>query len=310
MAAWRYVRSAVALMTLGMTAGLNAQTSPQQDSAPTAGDIVVEGRPLPEEARVRALARAISPRTGYDQPLARFSDPVCFATAGLARPMLLTVADRLVQNAQAAGLRLGGDGCDPNVMVLFTDDGRADLKATMKRHPGLFRNQNPNEIRAILDEPGPVHVWSTSETRGADGERMFYDSNGIPSLRIPTATRIRLMVRRDMLSTVVLIDREAVPGHSLRQVADYAAMRTLAMIRPKGATGGDTILTLFDPDQPDPPTEMTAFDRGYLKALYEGSGAQRGATKVAMIGHSIVWNGKAATPALAEGAAPVPAPGK
>ena len=264
----------------------SAQVAPPATAEADANPIVVEGRALPEEAKIRALARAISPRTGFDQPLARFTDPICFATVGLPTAVLRSIGDRLAEDADLAGIDLAGDGCSPNILVMFVEDSHAETKALLKRRPGLFGDLQPSEIRAILNEPGPVHVWSASEIRSRDGDRQFRNLDGPPTLKVPVATRIGLAIRRDMLSTVMLIDRQAVTGRSPRQVADYAAMRTLAMIRPKGATGGDTILTLFDPDA-TPPAEMTAFDRGYLKALYGGSGTQRGATKVAMIARSI-----------------------
>lgn len=294
------------LATAAAATGVSAQTAPPADPGTAADPIVVEGRALPDEAKIRALARAISPRVGFDQPLARFTDPVCFATAGLPLPMLRTIGARLAENADAAGIALAGEGCTPNILVMVVEDSRAEAERLMSRRPWMFRDYQPSEMREILKEPGPVHVWSVSEVRSRDGDRLFQSIDGPPTLQVPIATRIALAIRRDMLSTVMLIDRKAVPGRSLQQIADYAAMRTLAMIRPKGATGGDTILTLFDPAAA-PPTEMTAFDRGYLKALYDGSGTQRGATKVAMIARSIV---KAADADRADAPAGKPADGK
>ena len=274
------------IASVALATGAAAQDVPQADPGAAAAPIVVEGRAPADEARIRALARAITPRVGFEQPLARFTDPVCFATAGLPAPMLAAIGQRLAEDADAAGIRLAGDRCSPNILVMFVDDSRVEVQTLMKRRPWLFGGRQPSEMREILDEPGPVHLWSVSEVRSRDGDRLSPNLDSPPTLRVPVATRIGLAIRRDMLSTVMLVDRKAVLGRSLRQVADYAAMRTLAMIRPKGATGGDTILTLFDPAA-TPPLEMTGFDRGYLKALYEGSGTQRGATKVAMIARSI-----------------------
>ena len=306
MGVWGSMRVAAFAGAMLATAGVGAQTVPPADPGAAADPIVVEGRALADEVKIRALARAISPRVGFDQPLARFTDPVCFATAGLPLPMLRTIGARLAENADAAGIALAGDGCTPNILVMFVDDSRAEAERLMKRRPWMFRDYQPSEMREILKEPGPVHVWSVSEVRSRDGDRLSQRTDGPPTLQVPIATRIGLAIRRDMLSTVMLVDRKAVLGHSLQQIADYAAMRTLAMIRPKGATGGDTILTLFDPAAA-PPTEMTAFDRGYLKALYDGSGTQRGATKVAMIARSIV---KAADKDRTDAPAGKPADGK
>lgn len=161
------------------------------------------------------------------------------------------------------------------------------MKRLLKRRPGLFGNMELSAIRAVIDEPGPVHAWTVSEVRSRDGDRLYLGANNIPTLNVPIASRIVLPTRRDMLTSLILIDRKAVLGRSLQQIADYVAMRTLAAVRPKGATGGDTILTLFDPDAAAPPAAMTPFDRGYLKAVYEGSGNQRSVTKVGEIARSI-----------------------
>lgn len=268
--------------------------------APQAGDtVVVTGRTVPNAATVRALARAITPAVGWDEPLARFTDPVCFGTTGLPRPMLEALGARLADDAVAAGVPLAGDGCRANILLMVVDDGHAALKLLLRKKPWLFAGLELSEIRAIIDEPGPAHVWTSSEIRSRDGDRAFVDSNGISYLSVPIASRAVLPTRRDILASIILIDRKAVIGRSLNQIADYAAMRTLATVRPKGATGGDTILTLFDPGTAAPPAAMTGFDRGYLKALYEGAGNLRVNSKIGQITREVVRNGASAPPGLA-----------
>jgi len=264
-------------------------------ASPPAGDtVVVTGRTVPNAAKVRALARAITPAVGWDEPLARFTDPVCFGTTGLPRPMLEALGARLADNAVAAGVPLAGDGCRANILLMVVDDGHATLKELLRKKPWLFAGLELSEIRAIIDEPGPAHVWTSSEIRSRDGDRAFVDTNGVSHLSVPIASRVVLPTRRDILASIILIDRKAVIGRSLNQLADYAAMRTLATVRPKGATGGDTILTLFDPGTAAPPAAMTGFDRGYLKALYEGAGNLRINTKIGQITREVVRNGPAA----------------
>ena len=77
---------------------------------------------------------------------------------------------------------------------------------------------------------------------------------------------------------MVLIDRSAALGKTIGQVADYAAMRTLAQTRVPA--DGDTILTLFDPTEAAP-RELTPFDRGFLLSLYKGSALARPLVKTA-----------------------------
>jgi hypothetical protein len=223
----------------------------------------------------------------YRAPLGRFTDPVCFGTAGLARPLLLTVANRILLDAKQAGVPLAGDNCKPNILVLFADDGRAELGEIRKRQAWLFGDLPPSEISRIINEPGPVHVWTASEIRSTEGERIHGGK-----LVISVSSFIMLPVRRDLLFSVMMIDRQAVAGRSLMQIADYAAMRTLAMTRPRGVTGQDTILSLFDPNSAPPP-EMTRFDRGYLRGLYAGPGNLPSNMKLSQIAHRVIKDMKA-----------------
>lgn len=208
------IRAAVVASMMLAAPCVRAQDVPKQPSTVAAEPIVVEGHSIASDEKVRALTRAISPRARYSQPLARFTDPVCFAAVGLPAPMLRTIGYRLADDAQAAGVRLAGDRCDANIVILFVEDAQSELQSILARQPTLFRDKQPSEIRAIMDEPGPAKVWNISEVRSGDGDRLYQTVNGPPRLNIPKASRIGPMVRSDLLSTVMLIDRKAVVGHS------------------------------------------------------------------------------------------------
>ncbi|WP_218018027.1 hypothetical protein [Sphingomonas azotifigens] len=262
----------VALMLAGSAL---AQQAPQEGTPPpvkpqsggTGDPIIVTGRPLPPKAEIRSLTRAIAPPDLSDEPMPRFNDSVCFGSGGLDRPVLEAIGDRLAEDAELAGLRLAGDGCKPNVIVLFVDNVGSEVAALVRRKWWVFGDRSPSEIRTIVNEKGPVRAWSNSETRSRDGDRI--DSHGV--LRVPIASRIVTPVRRDVLASVVLVERAAVLGKSPRQIGDYVAMRSLAGVRPPRTTRGETILTLFDPGTISPASEMTRFDRGYLRGLYSGA---------------------------------------
>lgn len=263
------------LVALMLAGSVLAQQAPQDGTAPPAkpqsggtGDpIIVTGRPLPPKAEIRSLARAIAPPEFSGEPMPRFNDSVCFGSGGLDRPILKAIGDRLAEDAELAGLRLAGDGCKPNVIVLFVDNVGSEVAALVRRKWWVFGDRSPSEIRTIVNEKGPVRAWSNSETRSRDGDRI--DSHGV--LRVPIASRIVTPVRRDVLASLVLVERAAVLGKSPRQIGDYVAMRSLAGVRPQRVTREATILTLFDPGTTSPAFEMTRFDRGYLRGLYSGA---------------------------------------
>ena len=80
----------------------------------------------------------------------------------------------------------------------------------------------------------------------------------------------------------------------MNQLADYAAMRTLARTRPADGTGheagegSDTILTLFAPGDPaGRPRGLTTFDAGYLEALYHGPATEPAMAKTRQIARAI-----------------------
>ena len=94
-----------------------------------------------------------------------------------------------------------------------------------------------------------------------------------PTLDIHTASRIRMSTQQVTLQSIVVIDDEAAVGKSLTQIADYAAMRTLAGARPPREAGtADTILALFDKDGGSRPQSLTRLDSSFIKELYSGEG--------------------------------------
>jgi hypothetical protein len=139
------------------------------------------------------------------------------------------------------------------------------------------------ERQELLEEPGPVRVLSVVETRMQNGAIMPRRRN---LTDIPTATMeggqslISTATERHITQVVVLFDRAQAAGKTLHQLADYAVMRVFA--RTRDARGGDapvSILGLFDANG-TPPDGMTAFDRAYLAALYEGPSHVKGIAKI------------------------------
>ena len=91
---------------------------------------------------------------------------------------------------------------------------------------------------------------------------------------------ISTATERHITEVVVLFDRAQASGKTIHQLADYAVMRVFA--RTRDAKGGDapvSILGLFDANA-TPPDGMTAFDRAYLAALYDGPAHVKGLSKL------------------------------
>ena len=157
------------------------------------------------------------------------------------------------------------------LIIAFVEDGKAEIAGLVERQPWLFETLSASERRKLLAEDGPVRVWTTSQTRTRDGMPIARRDNLThpPVVRMDMAhSKLYLTIREDITQVVVLFDRAGVRGKSVIQLADYATMRGFARTRPAdGAVALDTILALFDPEH-DPPSQLTDFDRAYLRSVY------------------------------------------
>lgn len=267
-----------ALVALG--AAGQAQSAPQAGTTP---DVTVTARRPDQEKAVRHMTSVVTPVADVDRPLARFQTPICPQVDGLSVSLNRAFADRIRADAGIAKLPVDGQGCEANLTVLIVPDGKAVVRELERTHSSVFGDLDPVVIRHLIAQPGPAHLWTVTEIRSRDGDRI----NG-GTLYTRTASIIQSIERIDVAGTVLLLDQQATVGKTVNQLADYAAMRTLAQTRPVGsAAATSTILTLFDADGAAPPRQLTEFDTAYLKALYHGSALDRPLTKVGIMSRAI-----------------------
>ena len=269
----------IAFRTSLCAALLLAVPAMAQDQAPPADDnsiVVTEDRERPTHSDVSRQARDISDITSdiYDKPLARIEDRLCPGIIGLKQDYAAFMIDRIRWSAERLDLWLADDtGCDPNLIIAFVDDGKAEINQLFEKQPWLFQTLTIPERTRLLEEDGPVRVWTTAQMRTRDGmpiqRRESLDAPPVVSMWM-AHSKLYLTIREDITQTVVLFDRAAVRGKTLIQLADYATMRSFARTRPTdGSAPLDTILALFDPAN-EPPNGLTEFDQAYLRSVYDG----------------------------------------
>jgi hypothetical protein len=282
---------AVGLAAAMLAAPAAAQQPAQQPAQTTTDDsgapIVVTGE-VPQAvsgAQVDHQARQITQGGDFlHTPLARFNDWLCPGIFGLKPEFAALMIDRMRAGAEALHIRLADDDhCDPNLVVAFVDDGKQELADLDARHGEMFMEMSTAERKDLLAETGPVRVWTSTVTRTRDGmpvPRARTLDNPPTAMMWMAHSKIYLPVRQDIEQVIVFLDKSAVRGKTLAQLADYAMMRGLARTKP--SSDGqvlDSILTLFDPNA-TPPLSMTAFDRAYLGSVYDGIPNIAGATKI------------------------------
>jgi hypothetical protein len=243
----------------------------------------------PSPAEVVEQAQEVS-RVGrhqlYDEALPRFETPLCPGVFGLREDYAAEIGQRIRANAARLDVKVARPGCSPNLFIAFVDDGQELLSKLAKDHAKVFCILNESEQEELLRDGEPVRVWSHIRTidlrRTGAPTRIWRCREDIPSQG--GRAGMFLPERRDIVSSLVVFDREEVLGMTTIQLADYATMRGLAHTRP--ATGGEamaTILALFEGDRSSP-AELTSFDIGYLESLYASRPDQRAITRFMGIG--------------------------
>ena len=227
-------------------------------------------------------------------PLPRFEDAVCPGVAGLEVEAAELLVGRIRQNAAAFGRQLAPpETCAPNLVVVFVANGQAALEGLHHDKQYLFADISPAERAEVLNRAGPVHVFSRVFTRNRDGLPVSRRE----SLVAPPQTtmwmahsKIYRATQENIVSALVLFDIGAVRGMTIDQLADYATVRAFVHKPPSpGATGGPSILALFDAPAAARPAGLTAYDRALLAGLYGGipniNGTATAATIARATGH-------------------------
>jgi hypothetical protein len=257
-----------AISALCAAGSLAAQSAPA-DRPPSEPGIVVTGKTPPKSNEVFDEARAISrvgPYETYVVALPRFWGSVCPGVFGLRTDFAEAMIERMRATIARLQVHVAKPGCSPNLVVDFEEDGRSLLADLERDRPGIFHLVSHSEQAELLVDEAPVRVWSNIAMRwtgaGAPPER------GLKASVWGQLSRNAMPESFDIVSALVVFDRNAVKGMTLTQLADYATMRGLSHTRPaSGDQPMATILSLFD-NGGGSPAELTSFDRGYLRSLY------------------------------------------
>jgi hypothetical protein len=245
--------------------------APGEAPAPPPGaPIVVEGA-RPGKHPVRDFVKALTGVPSYGQ-IVRFHSPVCPVAMGLAEVQNARIAERMRRVAAAARAPLAPERCTPNAFVIVAPDKQAAIIELNRRFPAYFSGMSERQVRALADSAGPATAWQVTSLLSADGQQLQKAVGADYSIvrSVNTPSRIKAASMPTVVASVVVIDVRAAAGLTLTQLADYAAMRTLADVDPgRAKVGVPTILDILaQPDDRPLPVTLTDWDLGFLKALY------------------------------------------
>lgn len=274
-------------------AALAAAQQPTAAQPPASGGeaIVVIGQKDDRKA-VSDFVRALTPVTSSGQ-LSRFEHSVCPAVFGLAPAQRTAVETRIRLVAKTVGIVVGGEHCAPNIVVIVASDRNAVLKELRDHHADYFGDMPDHRIRDLERQPGPAAAWQINGPPiSAAGVDLYEDpdSGVYVNKTIESPSRITEPVRPQFDAAVVVIERKALPGLTVTQLADYAAMRALTGADPArlGNSAAPTILHVLDVQVGgETPITMTQWDLAFLRGLYDArrnlrTSAQRSAISNSM----------------------------
>ena len=248
-------------------------------------EIIVTGSEDVDAKQLTAFSHSVTVETSGQ--VARFHDPICPASIGLDQEHNGLVAQAIVLDVQDVGGRVGKPGCHPNLTAVFVADGHAFVKSLFDAKSPSVATMTLDQQKQLLHQAGPTFAITSTELIGREGDRLRPGALSVSNastefLQVRSASIIFKPTRQDINGVVVVIETGSAVGKSLRQLADYVAMRGLAKTKDAPSPErGDTILRLFSKGTKSLPASMTALDEAYLRAIYQGSAPSDGSLQPA-----------------------------
>lgn len=300
----RMFQSLAVLTVVFALSGLPPRAQEPQVPAAQLEDVEVIARANADRART-FVNRVAAPARG--RGLGRWRK-VCPGVANLDRTVAQPIVDQIAIRAIELGIQVEGQGCEADIIIVFTTDAGALTRSLVEREPRVFRHggngidRGTAALRAFQNSEAPVRWWLLnvpidSET-GNRAVRVPGDRAGGPVGRrlaaalgcdpddcvgagapiiqsAGGASRLNSQIVDQIYKAIVIVDIDAVAGLNAAQLGDYLAMVSLSQVDPEAETGAfDTVLNLFD--DPAGVAGLSDWDAAYLQALYGSPSRRRG----------------------------------
>lgn len=267
-----------------------AQTGDRQGGplqAAPLDDVVVVGKPVIQQAE-EFVASISAPPVG--RKLATWRGRICVGAAGMAAEPANFMVNRVLDWGHSLGVRTGAAGCDPNILIVATDDGDRTARELVEARPRDFdigasqSDRGAQALHAFQSSGDLVRWWAVSlpiDQNTGDvivrtrEESVFSPPRG--EIRTPAdlgaygqikmASRLYDDSADALQSVVIIIDEAALSQANFQQLSDYVAMVALAQIDPQTQPNVPSILNLFSLTMAQE-QGLSRWDRAYLEALY------------------------------------------
>ena len=211
---------------------------------------------------------------------ARWQGRVCVGVHNLERTAAQYLVDRISALALDVGLAPGEPGCNPDVIVIFTADGKETASYIVENRAEVLRptgDGGQHRGLAAMDEfaesDRAIRWWHLSMPVDARNGNSAQRQNGesltaYPTVIVDGPSRLHSGVRDAMLRVIIVVDSSKLTGTTWQQLGDYLAVVSLAQVDlDTDPRTFDSILNLFS--NPKAYSGLTDWDRSYVRALYE-----------------------------------------
>lgn len=268
---------AVAL-TAGALVGAGPQEVPGvsdvEDAPVQIEDVEVSRRRLRDEVE-HFVENVAAPPPG--RGLARWHYALCIGTVNIEQRVAQPLIDHVAGVAASYGLRVGAPGCQPNVVIIFTDDGSGLASTLVEAEPRVFRSnwssqldRGARALQLFQSADVPVRWWHVSmPVIGATGQRAIRMPGDVDPIFVPGEGLVNKgrPIADHMNKVIIIVDLAKTEDVLLSELSDYLALVALAQIDAAGDTSRyDTVLNLFS--RPGSVHGLSDWDRAYLASLY------------------------------------------
>ena len=287
---------------LGLASALAAlliARAPAQESSPGAGarsateapevvdEVVVRGRRMSEiesDLRIHVgefIREVAAPPAGSGY--GRWHRRVCVSVSNLERTAAQYLVDRISRLAFQVGLEPGEPGCRPDVIIIFSTDGKETAAYLVQNRSSLLRpygdsgvQRGLGALREFAESDKPVRWWHVSlpvDARlGTPAMRVPgepSDAGATKAVKVAGPSRIHSGIRDELQHVIIIVDGPKLQGKGTtwQQLGDFLAVVSLAQIDLEADPRAfDSILNLFS--NPKAYSGLTDWDLSYVRSLY------------------------------------------
>ena len=254
-----------------------ATPAPSREAPSALDPVVIQARTDREIKRQITKFVSGGVVTYFDESLQRWNQPICPLVVGLASKPAEFVRARVLQVAKDSNAPAGSENCNPNLVVVITNDPDLLLEKWYKGLRGVFNSCGGlGPVKKFLQSSQPVRAFYNAKFTSSGGPgvgALVLDGLNLPfpSECLHTGqlgTHLRRGSVQAMTSVIIVVDGRQTTKINMGQLADYIAMIGLAQIRIQADTGAaPSILRLFEGSDPQP-RGLTPWDEAFLRSLY------------------------------------------